>query len=92
LDSRLFNRQLQYLVSFKGYGPEENLWLAERNINAPRLISQFHRKHPSAPRRISAIAFQALPFQRYGQPPSGNIFDWHSSKLVETPSLNRGVM
>ncbi|PRP76670.1 retrotransposable element protein [Planoprotostelium fungivorum] len=32
----------QYLVSWKGYGPEENLWLPEDNLsNSPDLIADF---------------------------------------------------
>ncbi|PRP72749.1 retrotransposable element protein, partial [Planoprotostelium fungivorum] len=32
----------QYLVSWKGYGPEENLWLPEDNLsNSPDLVADF---------------------------------------------------
>ena len=66
LDSRYRWGRLEYLVKWKGYGPEENLWLKETGLgNAKRAVADFHRDHPSAPRRISAAVWQALPFQRY---------------------------
>jgi transposase InsO family protein len=95
LDSRFHRGHLEYLVSWKGYGPEDNLWIPERNVKfAQRLVSKYHQEHPNAPRRISALVWQQLPFQRYMQPPSTKpqLFNWHSGKLVETPSLKRGVI
>ena len=92
LDSRMSGRSFQYLVKWKGYGPEDNMWVVDWRVNAPRLVSKFHREHPNAPRKISAIAWDMLPFKRYSQPESGKIFNWHTGQLVETPSLKEGVM
>ena len=50
LNSRLYRRKLQYLVKWKGWSRENNTWEpAEHLENAPRLVSDFHRAHPSAP-------------------------------------------
>jgi hypothetical protein len=38
IDSRMRGRRLQYLVRWKGYGHEENLWLLEGDLDAPDLI------------------------------------------------------
>ena len=65
LNSRFQRGRIEYLVSFKGYGPEENEWLPADNINAPRLITHFHRQNPSAPRRVSREVMHALMFRRY---------------------------
>ncbi|PRP74592.1 retrotransposon nucleocapsid protein, partial [Planoprotostelium fungivorum] len=42
LDVRKRYGKTQYLVSWKGYGPEENLWLPEDNLsNSPDLVADF---------------------------------------------------
>jgi hypothetical protein len=63
LDSRRFRGKLQFLVSWKGYGYEENTWSDEKDVHAPDLIREFYRKHPGAPRRIRAVHFGKLPFK-----------------------------
>jgi len=35
LDSRLKARRLEFLVSWKGYGYEENSWVSEHDVSAP---------------------------------------------------------
>ena len=92
LDSRHYRGRLEYLIQWKGYGPEHNSWEPLRNLNAPHLIAKFHKNHPSAPRQISAIDWHSLPFKRYSQPEEGNLFDWHTNSLVRMPSLKGGVM
>jgi transposase InsO family protein len=62
LDSRFYRRQLQYLVSFKGYDAGHNMWLPHFNVHAPELIEAFHREHAEAPRRLSATLFWTLPW------------------------------
>jgi hypothetical protein len=63
INSRFWYRKLQYLVKWKGYGHEENTWLAERDIDAPELIADFYRTHPNAPRRINALTFGQMGFR-----------------------------
>lgn len=66
LDSRLHYRKLQYLVSWKGYGPEYNTWEPYNNMEKSKeLVDKFHQESPSAPRRISATAWRSLPFRPY---------------------------
>jgi hypothetical protein len=63
LDSRFYRRHFQFLVSWKGYGHEENSWVDEKDLNAPELIMEFYRRHPGAPRRIRHVRFEQLPFR-----------------------------
>jgi len=51
----MFRRKLQFLVSWKGYGIEENAWINEEDLHAPRLVMEFYRKNPGAPRRIQIL-------------------------------------
>ena len=64
LDSRMRNRQLQYLVKWKDLPIDENSWEpAKHLVNAPKRIQEFHNKHPEAPRKIKAALFNKLPWQ-----------------------------
>jgi Chromo (CHRromatin Organisation MOdifier) domain len=33
-------RRLQYLVRWKGYGNKENLWISEKDLDAPKLMAK----------------------------------------------------
>ena len=64
-NSRLQRGKMEYLVKWKGYTRENNTWEPEGNIDAPRAIADFHRRFPSAPRRIAAAIFAAFNFHPY---------------------------
>ena len=52
LDSRRYGRwkKLQYLVHWKGWGPEHDSWEDVADLgNAPRIMQKFHSAHPEAP-------------------------------------------
>src|SRR6202008_1710536 len=55
-DSRMHRRRLEYLMHWKGYPSEEDTWEPEKNVaHSPEAIADFHRRYPSAPRRINAV-------------------------------------
>ena len=69
LDSRLKNRQLQYLVKWMGTNSSENSWEPDKNLkNAPEAIQEFHDRHPEAPRRLRMTTFKEIswkPLENY---------------------------
>ena len=66
LDSAIKDGKLKYLVRWKGYDDGNNTWEPATNLgNAQRLVSQFHKKHPQAPKRIASDIFNTLPWKPY---------------------------
>jgi hypothetical protein len=62
LDSWHFCNRLQFLISWKGYGYEENTWTDEDDVRAPDLVREFYQKNPGAPCCIHAVHFGKFPF------------------------------
>jgi len=64
INSRFKNRQLQYLIKWKGTTEVENSWEPQKNLtNAPDAIREFHNKHPEAPRCINVVFFKNIPWK-----------------------------
>ena len=62
INSCFWHRKLQYLVKWKGYGHEENLWLSESDIDALELITKFYKTHPNTLKRVNALTFRHMCF------------------------------
>lgn len=61
LDCRRRYNQVQYLIKWKGYGPENNSWEPESNIHAKELMQSFKRSHDV---KLAQLGIRRLPFRR----------------------------
>ena len=71
----MINRKLRYLVKWDGFGIKHNSWEPWDNIHALDLVSEFHWKHPGAPRLIRLIDFNTIAFRSI---PSSVVLGRHS--------------
>ena len=56
LDTKLVRGRIQYLVSWKGYGPQHNQWLPEKEVSKLReLIEEFYQQNPGAVRKSDPV-------------------------------------
>jgi hypothetical protein len=81
LDSRVRRDKLEYLVHWKGYPREEREWLTASELqNAPRIIADFHRKHPASPRPMPTMRLRFQCLENFTVPTHipHRLFDWES--------------
>lgn len=60
LDCRKRYGQIQYLIKWKGYGPEDNSWEPESNIHAKELMQSFKRSHAV---KLAQLGIRKLPLR-----------------------------
>ena len=61
--SRIYRRQLQYLVHWNGYEEHERTWEPASNVkNAPLVVERFYKENPSTPWKLcmAQSAFDSL--------------------------------
>uniref|UniRef100_A0A8C5LHF3 Chromo domain-containing protein n=1 Tax=Leptobrachium leishanense TaxID=445787 RepID=A0A8C5LHF3_9ANUR len=91
LDSRLLRGALQYLVQWKGYGPEERSWEPASFVHAPSCLRAFHRAHPDRPGpfcvRRPLLRGGVLSRRTGGSPLAGS--DGPPRRLLRRPAMRQ---
>ena len=73
LNSKMVRGKLKYQVQWTGYN--DPTWEPAETIekDIPKLVEEFHSRHPNAPRHINSTTFQSLHFRRYTNYTSGSV-------------------
>lgn len=81
-DSRIYQKQLQYLVNWKGYPKEERTWEKAAELKkVQKKINEFHKKNPSAPRPITQ-QLRYLPIENLTEPVfKRKLFNWTMGRM-----------
>jgi hypothetical protein len=59
LDSRTTDKgQMEYLIKWLDYGPEDNSWEPVKNLHCPEKLEEFHRRNPDRPKTQDPKTFR----------------------------------
>ena len=80
LQSQLVDRQLQYLVKWKGYGMNNNTWEPASQFTSKKVLQDFHQHHPEQPRTVMPRATGWETHRR------GQVEQWRSDPWAVGPT------
>jgi len=83
-------RQLQYLIKWRGYPSSDNTWEPEGNVHAEDLVKEYHRRHPlhvvkRAAGRGTKKLIRALQIPISSPLPTEKIKAWLLAGVPEAP-------
>lgn len=87
VDSRLQNSDLQYQVKWKGYPHHEWTWEPRTELmkHAKKVIAEFHKKHPNAPRlKLKNMRFQKCVRSTKPDNIPAYLYNWEDSVFERT--------
>jgi len=88
--SRMYKRQLQYLVHWKGYEDHERTWEPSSNLkNSPLVVEHFYRENPSAPQKLHMTQ---ADFNSLFSPIPENLMVCDARSAVWNPAPKGGVV
>jgi hypothetical protein len=64
LEAWVWYGSLWYMVRWKGYSPEHDMWVKHSDVFTKDAIDAYYRRYPNALRRIASAAFDSLSFRR----------------------------
>jgi len=88
--SRIYRRQLQYLVHWKGYEEHEHTWEPSSNLkDAPLIVERFYKENPFAPWKLQMAQ---LDFDSLFSCIPENLWFVMLSSAVWNPAAEGGVV
>jgi hypothetical protein len=81
-------------VHWKEFPLEEREWLGASELkNAPRVVADYHRKHPAKPRPMPTIRLRFQPLQNYTipNPIPAHLFNWEEGTFERDLRFSRGT-
>lgn len=98
LSSRVKHGKTQYRIRWKGYGPADDTWEDEENVNSPELLAAFlknaskdkhHKKSPQ--KRATAPPKKASPKKPKITATADENTEWEVSKIIDYVNLKDGT-
>eukprot|EP00088_Acartia_fossae_P060175 TRINITY_DN719_c0_g1_i4.p1 TRINITY_DN719_c0_g1~~TRINITY_DN719_c0_g1_i4.p1 ORF type:complete len:166 (-),score=76.24 TRINITY_DN719_c0_g1_i4:567-1064(-) len=90
LDKRSRNGKIEYFLSWKGFGPEENTWEPRENLDCPDLIKEFEDNRRKAEKAAKRSASKSSAGSG-GEDPAAKKLKQHPTEDARPRGFERGL-